>query len=191
MTFPKRIACLLTMTILVGLQSSCRRQVSLGPAQEPSCLRSSEQAYEDYRNQRFAQAIEHADKACNEPDWQLIFSSYTALFLQHPSEKIKKDAEAKFSRFEHNPSWFADPGPLLIVLGEDDKAKKWYVDSLRRLGGRSTRMKKQEMISQRTYFEAAIGMIDEPDWRSLRVQEQLQRVIEAEKMAVKKAREAQ
>lgn len=146
------------------------------------CLDSSgtwnKLAYDHYTHGDFLEALHAVQSAppCSWTDQQLVFNSYMALYLQKASEKLKNEALEAISVFEKAPNWLADPGPLLIVIGEDERARAWYLHALQLLAVEKTHpttKAKNPAISREIYFKRAVEMIDKEDWRNKKMDEKL------------------
>ena len=151
-------------------------------------------AYDDYAHGKFAEALKavEAASACSWADQQLIFNSYMALYLQKSSPDLKSSALRAVDAFEQTPTWLADPAPLLVTIGEDEKARAWYSRALERLAvdKRNDPTQKPEALrSRKQYFDAAINLMKASDWPAARIDEKLQRLTEAEQDSVRSARQ--
>lgn len=94
-----------------------------------SAIRWNEGLIDLHSNGRFREVIEAFERStgCVRPhSWQTLFSSSLALVLDGADDVDKRRIRSLIGRFEKTSSFAADPGPLLIALGEDSRAARWY-----------------------------------------------------------------
>jgi hypothetical protein len=138
-------------------------------------------AFDDYRDGRFADAIKHSNGACAPQDWQLVFNSYMALYLQNPSVKLKQSAKDQIARFYGDPVSLADPGPLLVALGDDREAMDWYQQQSTNdiEGNRFGAGSEEQSAVRKAYFARAHAQLASANWSKLRMEEKLSKLSEA------------
>ncbi len=141
----------------------------------------SKKALDYYSNSDFEAAlnITSASHNCAWVDRQLIFNSYMGLYLQKPSQITKKNALEEYSRFNETPDLLADPGPMLITIGEDDQALAWYKGALIR---EKAKMNAQNYIDSSSmnrvsYYQFSISIISSSDWSDIPLNERLKKLL--------------
>lgn len=120
--------------VLFFVNSACFAlvgQTSEVPSSSP-CQQSdlqNDEALGLYRKGDLNGAIDAVHSApCTWVDYQLLFNSYVALYMQHHDPKLDKEARRDLDTYmaRHDGQRFADPGPLYVVLGDFQGAIDWY-----------------------------------------------------------------
>lgn len=148
-------------------------------------------AYELYSKGDFAGAVKAIDQdSSGWVDYQLLFNSYTALYLGGTKDiKMAALQAAKKYRTSGKTDDISDPGAMYIVLGEDGLAKQWYQEMFDRENALKNKGEEKDDDQVRTRSariataSQALKLLAGNDWPSLQIHEKLERLLNIQKQS--------
>lgn len=116
----------------------------------------------DYRGAIAATNKDH----CKWKDYELLFTSYMAVYLQNPDKHTRDEALEAISEFRnlHVVDGSVDPGPLYVALGDIVGAKSWYQEVVASVKPGYVGRNQRSLKSSRAAAVAALRVLNSRNW---------------------------